>query len=90
MLELVWQESLDVVKEAEMRSRIQGVSLCMKSIEFFFGLLLGELLLRDSDNLSKTLQSPHMSAAEGQKIAKMTIHTLESIRSEENFLLFWS
>ena len=73
-----------------MRSRIQGVPLRMKSFGFIFGLLLGELLLSQSDNLSKTLQSPHMSAAEGQKIAEMTIHKLESIRSKENLLLFWS
>lgn len=29
-----------------------------------------------------------MSAAEGQKIANMTIHTLKSINSDEKFLLF--
>ena len=31
-----------------------------------------------------------MSAAEGQKVADMTIRTLQSIRSDENFQLFWS
>ena len=31
-----------------------------------------------------------MSAAEGQKIAEMTVRTLQSVRSEENFLLFWT
>ena len=30
-----------------------------------------------------------MSAAEGQKIADMTASTLTSIRTDENFLLFW-
>lgn len=52
-------------------------------------MVLGELLLNHSDNLSKTLQSRHMSAAEGQKIAEMTIRTLQSIRSEDSFQLFW-
>ena len=73
---MLWQESLDFVKETEMRSRIQGVSAYMNFLDFFFGVVLGELLLNHSGNLNKTLQSRHMSAAEGQKIAVMTIRTL--------------
>lgn len=30
-----------------------------------------------------------MSAAEGQKVAAMTVATLQSIRSDDNFDLFW-
>lgn len=89
VLQILWDESLEIVKDTEMRSRIQGVSSCMKSFDYFFGVSLGELLLNHSDNLSKTLQSSSMSAAEGQKIADMTVHTLKSIRSDEKFLLFW-
>ena len=59
-LQMLWQESLEFVKETEMRSRIIGVSACMKSFDFFFGASLGELLLSHSDNLSKTLQSSAM------------------------------
>ncbi len=72
-----------------MRSRIRGVASCMQSFDFFFGVLLSELILRHSDNLSKTLQSPKVSAAEGQSIAKMTLVTVKSIRSESSFELFW-
>ena len=61
----------------------------MHSIEFFYGLVLGQLLLQHSDNLSMTLQSQEMSTAEGQKIAEKTIHTLHSIRSDAKFELFW-
>ncbi len=89
VLQMLWEESLDFVKDTEMRSQIQGVSSCMMSFDFFFGVSLGELLLKHSDNLSKTLQASSMSAAEGQKIADMTVRTLQSIRSDENFLLFW-
>ena len=71
-----------------MRSRIQGVSSCMKSFDFYFGISLGELLFNHSDNLNKTLQSASMSAAEGQKIADMTIRMLNSIRTDESFLVF--
>jgi len=31
-----------------------------------------------------------MSAAEGQQIAEMTVCTLQSVRSDENFELFWT
>ena len=80
--------SLDFVKEADMRSRIVGVSTSMNSFDFF-GAVLGEMLLRHSDNLSKTLQSKRMSAAEGQ-LASMTVKTLQLLRTDENFSLFWT
>lgn len=49
---------------------------------------LRELLLRHTDNLSKTLQSPKLSAAEGQRIAGMTLKTLELLRDDGYFSLF--
>ena len=88
-LQMLWEESLDFVKETEMRSRIKGVSICMRSFDYFFGASLGELLLKHSDNLSRTLQSSSMSAAEGQKIAEMTVSTLQLLRSDESFASFW-
>ena len=90
VLQELWQQSIDVTKDAEMRSRIHGVSVYMKSFNFFFGLLLGEFILKHSDNLSKTLQTMAMSAAEAQKIAQMTVRTLQSVRNEEDFMLFWT
>ena len=65
MLQLLWEESLTFVRETDIKSRIMGVSTYMKSFDFFFGVLSGELLLLHSDNLSKSLQSSTMSAAEG-------------------------
>ena len=54
-LHTLWEESLE---EPEMKSRITGVSVCMKSFDFFFGVDIGEMLLRHSDNLSRTLSCP--------------------------------
>ena len=45
VLQIFWDESLEIVKDTEMRSQIQGVSSCMKSFDFCFGVSLGELLL---------------------------------------------
>ena len=53
-------------------------------------MMLGEMLLRHSDNLSKSLQAPRMSAAEGQTVASMTVRTLQTLRGENMFFLFWS
>ena len=72
-----------------MRSRIQGISVCKNSFNLFYGLVLAEVLLNHSDNLSKTLQSLHMSAAQGQKAAEMTVDTLQSLRDNDSFDLFW-
>lgn len=73
-----------------MRGRILGVATHMKSFNFFFGVMLGEMLLRHSDNRSKSLQAPHMSAAEGQTVSSMTVTTLQKVRVEHMFSLFWS
>lgn len=61
----------------------------MKSFDYYFGVRIGELILRHADNLSKTFQSKTISAAEGQRLAEVTVMTLTKIRSEENFHLFW-
>ena len=85
----VWDEALDYVKDSEMQSRIRGVSLFMRKFDFLFGAILRECLLRHSDNLSKALQSPTVSPVEGQKMAKLTVETLETLRNKEAFELFW-
>ena len=47
--------------------------------------MFGQLILRHSDNFSRTLQHAHISAAEGQRAAAMTVRTLETIRDSANF-----
>ena len=68
-----------------MRTRIIGVCSCMKTFDFFYGIRLGELVLKHSDNLSKTLQSPRLSAAEAPRIVAITLKTLESLREDDKF-----
>ena len=90
VLQSTWISALQVTRDTEVKARIQGVSAQMKSFQFLFGVMLGELVLRHTDNLSRTLQHKTFSAAEGQEIARMTVKTLQSIRSSELFDLFWS
>ena len=72
-----------------MCARIIGVEAQMTRFDFLFGICLGSLLLRHSDNLSSTLQHKRMSAAEGQQIANLTIKVLEGMLSDEQFAAFY-
>lgn len=62
----------------------------MQSFDYFFGLVLAEKLLRITDNLSKTLQIKEFSASDGQRVAAMSKETLQKMRNEDNFDLFWT
>ena len=88
-LQNTWEEAIAVVKDSESKARIHGVSAQMKKFDYLYGNTLGELVLRHNDNLSRTLQNKSLSAAEGQQAAKMTVQTIQSIRSDEAFNLFW-
>ena len=83
----VWSDALDSKLDGEMRARIIGVDTHMHAFDFLFGVSLGNLLLRHTDNLSKSLQQISLSAAEGQRLAKLTLDVLKSLRDEENFIL---
>ena len=53
--------------------------------------MLGELILKKhADNLSSTLQHKHISAAEGQQIALMTVQAIKPVHTDEMFDLFWT
>ncbi len=87
-LQTTFEECKDLTTDTEMKSRIIGTISQMRSFDFFFGTMLAELILKHSDNLSRTLQHAHLSAAEGQEVAKLTVETLQSLRCENNFDLF--
>ena len=76
-LQTLYTESVEIIKDAEMKGRILGVNTYMKSFDFFFRAMLGKMLLRQSDNLSRALQGSHMSSAKGQSVASMTVKTLQ-------------
>ncbi len=56
---------------------------------FLFGAMLSEMVLRHTDNLSRTLQKKTRSAAEGQQIARLVVDALLTVRNNESFDLFW-
>ncbi len=58
----------------------------MAKYNLLFGLQLCERILKITDNLSKTAS---MSTSEAQAIAKMTVKTLQKMRTDDMFKLFF-
>ena len=78
----MWDWCLSEYGEPDIKARVIGIKAQMKSFNFFFGIRLGNLVLSHSDNLSATLQTPKMSAAEAQKLSRRTVATIVSLREE--------
>ena len=60
----------------------------MSKFDFFFGVVLGQLVLSHSDNLSKSLQKKTCSAAEGQEITQMVIKPLKVFEWSDHLICF--
>ena len=52
-LQRIWEEA---TTDKETKARIQGVAAQMITFTYLFGSMLGELVLKHADNLSKTRQ----------------------------------
>jgi hypothetical protein len=58
VFQALWEEAKEIALDSETRTRIAGVEFKMSTFSYLFGVLLGECVLKHTDNLSKTLQSP--------------------------------
>ena len=88
-LQQLWETLKNSTPDPTIKGRIIGVQFQFKTFSFFFGANLAELVLRHTDNLSKTLQSTSMFASEGDHIVAMTLKTLKSLRTDDHFTAFW-
>ena len=61
----LWEWSLSVVSDSEMKARIIGAKNFMRMFKFMFGCKLGYTVLQQTDNLSKALQEKSTSACQG-------------------------
>ncbi len=86
---MTWDVAMDETLDTEMKARIRGVSAQMEKFNFFFGIELGRNFFNMVDNLSRSLQSKTISACEGQNLVNITLGTLQKIRDEDSFNLFW-
>ena len=89
-LEATWEEALAVVRESEVKARINGVAAIMKTFDFLFGFILAERMLKHTDNLSKTMQTSSMSAVEAHTISQTFITIFNKIRNDLFFDQFWA
>ena len=55
----------------------------MFTFEFFIGVVIGERILKHTDNLSKTFQHKDISATENEEVADLSVQTLQHMRDEE-------
>lgn len=76
LLEL-WEETEKTTKGSDITAHIIGVASRMTNFDLYFGVCLGEMILRHSDNLSRALQKKDLSVAEGQHTASLVKATLQ-------------
>ena len=88
--EATWEEAIDVVKESDVKARLNGVAAKMKEFDFLFCLLLAERILKHTDNLSKTIQATSMPAVEGRRLSQLCIEVFKKVRTDECFDQFWA
>ena len=55
----------------------------MTIFDCFYGVTILQLVLRDSDNLSKTLQKSSLTSCQGKEIADLTLQTINSLQSKQ-------
>ena len=86
----LWGWSLTLSKDAEMKARARGFKNMMTKFDFYFGCTLGEQLLRQTDNLGRTLQDSSTSAAQGNRLTQDVVNTILKDRTDSSFSLFWA
>ena len=64
-----FEAALETTRDTDTKARIREVAAEMTTFKYLFGNVLAEIL-RHTDNLSKTLQTPSCSAATGPDFAK--------------------
>ena len=86
----LWDWSLTVSKDTEMKARIRGVKSLMTTIDFYFGCTLREQLLRQTNNLGRALQDSSTSAAQGKRLTQDVVKTLLNNCTDSWFSHFWA
>ena len=86
----LWKESLSRKTDPDIKARIIGCEYQMTTFNFFFGVNLGLKIFCHSHNLSKTLQGTKMSAVSSKRVANLTKITLQNMRNDQCFELFYS
>ena len=76
--------------DPDIKAHIIGVKSVMTEFRFVFGLKVSEVILKMTDNLSRTLQKSSLSAAEAQDLASLSVATLQGMRTGEASTVFYA
>ena len=88
VLQQLWDKCLETKLKPDIKGRF-GEKQQMGIFDYFYGVNLGGMLLRHTDNLSCAIQTSDMSVAECQLVVALTTKTLTKVSTEETFSLFW-
>lgn len=88
-LQQLWDWAVDNTSDTSLKARIRGIASYSNTFSYCFGIHLAETILRNTDNLSKTMQATQLSAVDVQRISRDTVTTLKSDRTDERFKLFY-
>ena len=83
------RDSLEEKLDFETKSRTVGCKKQLESFSFFFELNLGQKFYAHTDNLSRTMQQKKMSAVKGKELADLTVKTLQAMKNDRGFSLFY-
>ena len=70
VLQATWEEAIEVAQDSETKTRIRGVAIQMETFDYFFGNLLGQVILKHADSLSITLQRQNILLQKGNRLPK--------------------
>lgn len=62
----LWYCSLQATSDKDMKAKVQNVKAVMSNFQFSFSRFLVKMMLKETDNLNKTLQNPTISDAQGK------------------------
>ena len=86
----LWYWPFQATSDTEIKARLQGVKAVIWTFQVLFRCSFDKIILKQTDHLSKTLQDPSISAAQGQEMVHLVIETLSKDRCDEKLELFWS
>ena len=72
---LTWCEDSKNNSDADSRARVGGLLKRMKPFNFMYGFKLSMMILDHTDNLSATLQTTNLCAADAQETARLVVDT---------------
>ena len=85
----LWASSLTEKLDHEMKGRIIVCQKQMELFQLYYGLHISHKLYSLTDDLSVALQSKKRSALSGQKLARLTMKTIERMRTEKDANIFF-